>query len=282
MTTANRTRRSRRWVLALAGGIATLLVVAVGLLVPRVGSTTPGDSERTWVSGAPMPVGDLAGWQQIFADDFNRDEPGENWGPYSGTPGGDPYSHWEPEHVEVGGSLLTLRGERVDGRWVTGGVSNYPVTQTYGKWEIRVRVDKGDEITYHFLLWPYSGQWPPEIDFLEDWGGDRSQASGFMHWVTPDGRDKTQRTLTADFSQWQTVGVEWLPGSVTFTLDGRPWGQITGPDVPSIPMWLGLQSQAGGCRKKIDAGVPGCPVVGQPDRADVQVDWVVVYAPAAG
>lgn len=243
---------------------------------------TAGESSRTWVSGEPMPVGDLPGWRQTFFDDFNRDELGESWGPYNGSPGGDPYSLWDPSHVEVGGSQLVLRGYQDGGQWVTGGVSNFPVTQTFGKWDVRFRADRSDEITYHFLLWPNSGEWPPEIDFLEDWGGMRSNGSGWLHWKTATGKDKVSREVTADFSTWQTIGVEWLPGRVTYTLNGEPWGSITGPEVPSVPMWLALQAQAGGCEKKADSNSSApCPIAGKPAEANIEIDWVVVYEPSS-
>jgi hypothetical protein len=275
-----RTRRRRRRLAGVA--VAAILLAGTGVLVAAniEQLAFAGEPSRDWVSGAAMPDGDLPGWRQIFVDDFNRDELGDKWGTYSGTPGGDPYSHWEPSHVEVRDSLLVLRGYQEDGRWVTGGVSNFPVTQTYGKWEVRVRVDQSDVTTYHLLLWPNSGEWPPEIDFLEDWGGDRSQASAFLHWKTPGGKDKVQRTVKADFSTWQTVGVEWLPGEVKYTLNGEVWGSVSGPEVPSVPMWMALQAQAGGCEKKVDAGsTTPCPNVGEPENADVEIDWVVVYEP---
>lgn len=279
-----RNRRRRRWVVATV--VVLLCSVAIVVWPPPavrwVTGLVRGDNP---IDPAAMPVGDLPGWRQIFTDDFSRTDLGEWWDAYDGQPAGDPASRWAPDHVLMNGSMLTLRGERPVGdpgaQLVTGGVSNWKVRQTYGKWEVRARVDAGDEITYAFLLWPTSGDWPPEIDFLEDWGGSRQAASAFLHYKTPTGRDKMQWDVQADFTQWHTFGVEWLPGRLTFTLDGRDWASYQGPEVPAMPMWLAMQAQAGGCeRRAASFGATQCPIVGSPRVADIDVDWVVVYAPA--
>ncbi|MTD14894.1 family 16 glycosylhydrolase [Nakamurella sp. YIM 132087] len=247
---------------------------------PSSSATTPTPSTAEPLSGVAAPVGDEPGWRQVFVDDFSRTELGDDWDVYSGPPGGDPYTIWDPSHVQLDGDSLLLAGFQEDGQWVTGGVSNWPVAQTYGRWEVRFRAMASDEITYHFLLWPQSENWPPEIDFLEDFSGDRSQASGFVHYIQDGRRQKVQKDVEADFNQWHTAGVIWEPERVTFTLDGEPWGIISGDMVPDEPMWLALQQQAGGCQRSADYGYPFCPVAGVPDEAWVQIDWVSVYAPA--
>lgn len=275
-----RRHRSRRWwvaalVAAVLASVALLAWTPAGRWLPG-GGPDPADP-------AAMPVGDLPGWHQVFADDFDRTDLGPWWDAYDGQPAGDPRSLWQPDRVLLDGSTMTLRGERVaggsDAQLTTGGVSNWKVSQTYGKWEVRARVDAGDDITYAFLLWPSSGDWPPEIDFLEDWGGTRQAASAFLHYKTPTGRDKLQWDVRADFTQWHTFGVEWLPGQVTFTLDGRDWATYRGAEVPDVPMWLAIQAQAGGCeRRAASFGAAQCPIAGSPAVADIQVDWVVVYS----
>lgn len=229
-------------------------------------------------------MGDLPGWRQIFTDDFDRTELGPWWDAYHGQPAGDPASRWQADHVVLDGTALVLRADRPAGpgtQLITGGVSNWRIRQTYGKWEVRARVQPSDEVTYAFLLWPASGDWPPEIDFLEDWGSARTAASAFLHWRTPAGaRGKRQFDVRADFTGWHTVGVEWLPGHVVFTLDGRPWAGYRGSEVPDVPMWLALQAQAGGCERRAASGAPPCPIAGSPPVADIEIDWVAVYAPA--
>ncbi|MDQ7903587.1 glycoside hydrolase family 16 protein [Phytohabitans sp. ZYX-F-186] len=233
------------------------------------------------VSGVAPPTGDLPGWDLRFTDDFGRTDLGSDYSTYSGRPGGDPYSVWHPDHVDLRDGILALDGYRRDGVWTTGGVSNWPVSQVYGRWEVRFRAQASDEITYHFLLWPRSDRWPPEIDFAEDFGGDRSGLAAFLHYLEGGERRRIQRDLSAvDFTGWHTVGVEWLPGRVRYLVDGEVWATIESPGVPAEPMWLALQAQAGGCQRKRDFGFPDCPVAGVPERASVAVDWVAVYARA--
>lgn len=274
-------RARRRWPRWAIGGLVVTVLGAAILAVARLDGAA-GIPARNSPSGIAAPVGDLNGWRQIYVEDFDGADLDESWGRYQGQPAGDSYSWWEPSHVQVGGSLLNLAAYQEQGRWVAGGVSNHGVAQTYGKWLVRFRVDASDEMTIHFLLWPKGGDWPPEIDFLENAGGDRTEGSGSLIYRTDaGGRDREHRSVTSDFTSWHTVGVEWLPGSVTYTLDGRDWGSVTGDVVPDVPMWMALQAQVGGCQRKADYGDYRCPIAGTPDQANVQIDWVAVYAPDA-
>lgn len=137
---------------ALGGVVALCLLVGCSVTgdVPtdacEEGPSAPGTTNA--------PTGDLRGWTQVFVDNFDRCELGEMWGAYSGQPGGDPHSWWEPEQVSVTEGVLRLRAQQDGDQWVTGGVSNSAVSQTYGKWMVRLRAGVSDEISYHVLLWP--------------------------------------------------------------------------------------------------------------------------------
>lgn len=261
--------------------VVLLLAVVIGVAAWQWDNVTQlaGFPLRSNISGVAPPVGDIPGWRQTFVDDFNGDSLSDRWGVYDGTPSGDPNSEWDSSHVDVRESQLILEGSEENGRWITGGVSNHTVAQTYGKWDVRFRIDASDEITVAFLLWPQGGQWPPEIDFMEDDGGLRQQASGFVHFVDGSGRGKIQRNVMADFTEWQTIGLEWGPGVVTYTLNGQPWGTVTGEVVPAQPMWLAMQTQSGGCARKAAYSENLCPIAGTPDIANVYIDWVAIYAP---
>jgi hypothetical protein len=247
--------------------VLALLAAAVGAY-----TVTTGKNDEP-ASGLAVPTGDLPGWRQVFHDDFAAKGLGDTWGKYQGQPGGDPYSLWQPSHVDQQDGMLVLEGSREDGQWITGGVSNSGISRLYGKWDVRLRIDASDEITYAVLLWPEDEVWPPEIDFAEDGGGPRSSTTATLHYRPDD--QIIQRQLDVDLTQWHTVGVEWLPGKATYTVDGRAWATVESNEVPDVPMWLGIQTQAGGCQK----GFVSCPTAGTPDRADLQVDWVSVYAP---
>ena len=119
-----------------------------------------------------------------------------------------------------------------------------------------------------------TGSWPPEIDFAEDGGGNRQTTTATLHYGS--GNTQVQRSVNADFTQWHTLGVEWTPGKLVYTLDGQPWATVTNPNVPSRPMVLAMQTQVWGC------GIAGydCPDASTPASSDVDVDWVVAYARA--
>jgi glycosyl hydrolase family 16 len=238
---------------------------------PAAGTPTP---PAVTGSGAAAPSGDLAGWHQVFVDDFTAPTLGSQWRTYTGQPGGSPYGRWDPSHVQVGGGNLVLTQSRQDGEWVAGGLANRAV-MTHGKVEMRFRVDASDEMAYAALLWPADDSWPPEIDFAEDAGGDRSGTTATLH----HGAENTMvhERAAGDFTQWHTMGVEWTPGRLVYTLDGRPWATTEDPDVPDTPMNLAIQVQPGGCRG--GGGAFGCGV-GNPDVARMQVDWVALFAPA--
>ncbi len=233
-------------------------------------------------SGQAMPVGDITGWHQVFADDFHSVTlDTSNWYPYSGQPAGDPNGWWDPSHVIINDCLLTLKGYKdatvKSGVFVTGGVGMTNAhAQTYGKYLVRMRADKGDGISVIALLWPLANVWPPEVDFYEDGGGQRASMTTTLH-CGPNGQDNclVQKALTGyDFSQWHTLGIEWTSGKLVYTIDGTTWATVTS-GVPSIPMVLDLQTQSLVCEPSNTCIDPSTPV-----EVDMQIAWVVAYAPS--
>jgi beta-glucanase (GH16 family) len=252
-----------------------MAALAIGALVVFVlAHPTGGLAERN-----------AASWKRVFTDHFAHGLDRSKWGLYSGQPGGDPGGWWDPSHVVVRKGVLNLetyRDRRFGHRWVSGGLSSArALEQTYGKYEVRVRVDRGRGVAAILLLWPVRDHWPPEIDFAED-GGEtsaRRTIAATLHYGRQD--DRIQRSVRADFTRWHTMGVEWTPGELVYTLDGRPWGRIQSRHVPSEPMELALQAQAGTCG---DRWAP-CPNSSTPARVTMRIDWVRAYAyrgPRAG
>jgi Glycosyl hydrolases family 16 len=249
------------------------LLVPVILAVSAVG--TLAALALALPSSSPGPHGV---WRRVLFDDFTHGLKSSRWGRYSGQPGGDPAGLWAPSHIVVSHGLLNLesyRDPRFGGRWVSGGVSSAPaLSQTYGKYEVRLRMDPGKGIAVVALLWPSANQWPPEIDFAENGGETRSRdhVTATLHFGAGD--SQIQRTLSENFAHWHVLGVEWTPGSLVYTVDGRRWAAIRNRAVPDQPMELDLQTQAGTCG---DAYAP-CPDASTPARVSAQIDWVAAYA----
>lgn len=219
-----------------------------------------------------------AKWHRVFFDDFKHGLDRAKWGRYSGQPGGDPGGWWEPSHVVVRNGVLNLetyRDRRYGGRWVSGGLSNArALKRTYGRYEVRFRMDAGKGVAGILLLWPVRDHWPPEIDFAEDGGrtGRRHSMSATLHYGEEN--HIIQREVRADFTRWHTMGVVWTPSKLVYTLDGRPWGRVSSRHVPSEPMELAMQTQAGTCG---DRYAP-CPDSTTPAEVNMQIDWVRVFA----
>ena len=217
-------------------------------------------------------------WTTSFVDDFTGTAPDPEWYLYSGKPASGPGGFWSPSHVLVSGGELRLRTTYEGGQWVSGGLARTgPKPMTYGKIQVRFRMHAATGVSYALLLWPDIEKWPPEIDFGEDGGGDRTVTTATLHHAP--GNSIVQHQLSGDFSTWHTIGVEWTPGRINYTLDGRPWAVDRGAIVPSIPMHLALQTQTWGCGLTFAQ----CPDASTPATTDLEIDWVTVqgYRPGS-
>jgi len=255
---------------------------------PAAGSPRPSGSASprrsagkatATVTAAPLDV-DGAGLPQTvnglplkYSDDFTGPL-SSAWSTYDGVPGGVPDGLWKSSHVFTQNGMLIVRGSKEGSTWVTGGLMNHTsAATTYGTYLVRYRMNKGVGIKYALLLWPSSNKWPDdgEIDFAEDAGGNRSNTGATLHFGSDN--SLVQREVSANFSTWHTMGVTWQPGKLTLTLDGSPWGTISGAGVPTKPMNLAIQTEMISCTQH-DAPCPGAST---PANVDLEVDWVAVY-----
>ncbi|MGH2850062.1 MAG: glycoside hydrolase family 16 protein [Solirubrobacteraceae bacterium] len=252
-------------------------------------STTPppGGSSGELPSGQAMPLGDIPGWRQTYAEDFSGSSVPSSWDVYKGQPGGDPAGWWDPSHVSVSGGELQILSSRDPAHCpsgchalddlVSGGVQLSGHSQTYGKYEIRMRADNAKGLGLTVLLWPVSNQGPPETDMIADVGFSPRVGTGVGVVFGANDTDLVAKNTTADLSQWHTWGAEWTPGKVAFTLDGNVWATETNPNVSSVPMNLAIQMQAYPCSGPGSFGV--CADSTTPASSNFDVDWVTQYSP---
>jgi beta-glucanase (GH16 family) len=248
---------------------AFALIAVPAALAAR--SRTAGDTRR--VEHTPRHA-----WHRVFFDNFRHGLKSSRWGRYSGQPDGDPGGWFAPSHAVVRHGILNLesyRDPRFGDRWVSAGVSSAPaLKQTYGKYELRLRMGRGRGISMVALLWPVRDVWPPEIDFAENGGesNQRKHVTATLHY----GRDnrQIQRTVHANFARWHVVGVEWTPGRLVYTLDGHRWATVTSHAVPAQAMELDVQAQAGTCGDVYDP----CPGPETPAHVNAQIDWVAAWS----
>jgi outer membrane protein OmpA-like peptidoglycan-associated protein len=253
-----------------AGSHSTVHTSSSGVAIPD------GTADASEPSGeAPPDETAMTGYTRAYVNDFTGSSVPGGWNVYTGTPGsGDPGSQWAANHVVVSSGLLKLntwQDPAFGGEWVTGGVCQCGVSNTYGAYFVRSRVT-GVGPTQVELLWPTSG-WPPEIDFNET-NGMIGGSMATLHF----GADNSQvhDTINTDMSQWHTWGVIWTATSVSYTLDGKVWAQVDdASEVPHQPMTLDLQQQTW-CGVLRNVNSPSsCPTTPQ----STLVDWVAEYQP---
>jgi len=244
----------------------------VGLVAAAtvVGVTVGGSSSSS------MPSGDLPGWRQGFAEDFDVDAPlgsfpgsayRDRWTGYEGLPdtsGAGRYSNERVVSVHDGVLDMHLRTEDgvplvaaptplVGGSW--GG-------QTYGRYSVRFRADAVEGYKTAWLLWPDSDKWADgEIDFPEGPLDGSMYAANLC--VGHAGTFCYKSDDLATFTAWHVATIEWTPDAVTFYLDGQKVG--SSDSSPRKPMHWILQTET-------DHGRPPASSSGH-----VEVDWVTVY-----
>ena len=224
---------------------------------------------------APPGSAATSPWTLVLTDNFKgRSLDLTKWyEPYDS-----PSHHWKRSQASVANGMLTIDAARQsDAKWWSTGVNGgWGLRQTYGMYNVRLRMDAGRGISDALMLFPVAGCWPPEIDLAESAGHDsysRPSHSGFLHYRGPGGCSDDKRldagTVHADFTRWHTIGVRWRPGRLLYTLDGAVWSTIVSSHVPNQPAELVIQTQS--CN-----GI--CPDATTPAHVRLQVDWVRVFA----
>jgi hypothetical protein len=252
---------------------------------------------------APMPVGNVPGWRQVFTDDFTTNVP---TGGFSGcvSRGHILYSSCSGLPSSVGSKWFAYP----DGWTDTSGHGTYMPSQTMsihdgvmdlylhtvngvhmvaaplpkipggpgsggglsaGRFVIRYYADAVAAHRIAWMLWPDSGlRTDGEIDFPE--GALTKWVQGFMHRQdATSAADQAAFSTSVTTAGWHTAMTEWKANDLTFTLDGKVIGH-TISRVPNTPMHWVLQTET-----TLDGRVPT-----DADHGHVLIDWVAAYAPS--
>ncbi|NRQ33996.1 glycoside hydrolase family 16 protein [Nonomuraea sp. NN258] len=219
-------------------------------------------------AGLPQSAQATAGWgKPVLVENFNGSSVDTGkWMIYHS-----PQAETNPRTgraATVSNGVLRLKGGRYGGKDLSGGIATKRA-QKYGRWEVRFKAEAGNGYTPVALLWPTrqgEGDDYAEVDFAEIVDPKRQGGGIFIH----SGHDRARKTLRADFTKWHTVAVDWLPGRMTFWLDGRKVWDYRGPHVPEgRPMGLALQNDV--------VCEPRCRDSTTPDTVSMYVDWVKIY-----
>ncbi|WP_433413290.1 glycoside hydrolase family 16 protein [Microtetraspora malaysiensis] len=239
---------------------------------------TAGAGAATGATGATVTgtgTGTLAGqttgpeWgAPILVEDFNGTRIDESkWGVYDS-----PNARTNPRTARatsVSGGMLRMTGGVYGGKDLSGGVAS-TLLQQYGRWEVRLRTDAGAGYSAVALLMPedVTPSNYAEVDFVEVGDIPRQLSGVFVHGSNGQ---RAAGSMRADFTQWHTAAVDWLPDRLTFWLDGKMVWNYTGPLVPkNRTMGLALQNDV-----ICDGAL--CRNASTPATVTMDVDWVRVY-----
>jgi licheninase len=217
-----------------------------------------------------------SGWGAPVVEDFLGFD-GSRWYKYRATADVTHKPRRSPDLVSVGGGVLRLAGT-VDPRGAEiGSAVGDKLAQRYGRWEARFRVQRGAGYGAAVLLWPAGGRWPDdgEINLIEVPSPSRRSGINAIH-NGPDNK-RARWPVIADFASWHTVAVDWLPGSVTYYLDGVPTLVELRPElIPNTgPLRLALQLDE--CAPRVYGSFIPCRDAFSPAVVLMEVDWVKVY-----
>lgn len=158
--------------------------------------------------------------------------------------------------------------------------------QTYGRFEARIRVPRGQGIWPAFWMlgndidavgWPECG----EIDVMENIGREPGIVHGTMHGPGYSGGSSIGNAYTlasASFADdYHVFAVEWMPGEIRWFVDGNEYHRTTPANLPAGATWpfdhpffMLLNVAVGG-------GWPGDPDASTAFPQQMHVDYVRVY-----
>lgn len=258
------------------------LICAVAASIPLVAR-----AEVPTLGGSAFLVTPPGSWSLSWHDEFEGttlDESKWSFGlPWPGTDGAHRHhnelyaSYMMEDDAKVADGCLLLTTQKRDVTAKNGKVFHYTqamVTtsgkfqQTYGYFEVRVKLPSLAGPGLWPAFWTLADGWPPEMDICEVWTstnkshqGLASRRDGKVSWDDMN----EYRPLPTD---WTTYGMEWGPGYQVYNTNGRVTKRIYGAHVTDVPHYLLLNSG-------VAADVP--PTLGTVFPNTFAVDYVRVY-----
>lgn len=245
-----------------------------------------------------LPLGDLPGWTQVFAEPFDTALTEGEWegsdyypnkfrayGPSNLAPTN---ASWRDssKHGRYMPAIISVQDGYLREHVHTDPVSGKPFVAAiipkrddgsssfmYGRFSVRARLAKMTNYKVAWLLWPDGGDnnRDGEIDFPEInlW---TDLLRGFCHYTDQDATLPTQqgvyKNTPFDYTRWHVYTIEWTPHQVVFVLDGATVKTFTGDRIPHVPMHWVLQTETG-----IGVATPPPSVEG-----NVDIGWVAAWA----
>ena len=143
--------------------------------------------------------------------------------------------------------------------------------QTYGYFEIKAQLPTGQGVWPAFWLLPTSLSSPPELDVVEQIGGNTAY---FTSHSTVNGVIGGSASVANISSQFHTYGVLWTNKELTWYVDGTAVFSMPTPADMNKPMYMLVNLAVGG-------SFPGNPPLDFAS-ADLKVDYIRAYTLNAG
>jgi beta-glucanase (GH16 family) len=241
------------------------------------------DPPATTTSSDPSPSSggpSGSGWTLTFSDEFNGTSlDTSKW--YTTLAGG---RRNQPENGELqyyvdnaftvsSGTLkITTKEQSTNGLPYTSGlIRSKNFLQTYGYFEARMKLPAGKGFWPAFWLLPQN-VWPPEIDIMENKGGDISRVSSAIHRANSSGGYGGNQTIWFDGldSGFHVFAAEWNESEVVIYIDGVQRGRFTSY-IPTIGMYIIANLAVGG-------QYPGNPDSSTPFPSQLEIDYIRAYS----
>ena len=140
--------------------------------------------------------------------------------------------------------------------------------QTYGYFIMRAKLPAGKGLWPGFWLLQSNGQWPPELDVMENLASDPHTVFMTNHWS--EGQSQTEFT-GPDFSAgYHTFALEWRPDVLIWYIDNIERRRYAGPGIPQSPMYMLVNLAVGG-------RWPGAPDQNTLFPQSLDIDYVRAY-----
>jgi len=193
------------------------------------------------------------GWKLVWSDEFD----GESLDRSKWNIGDEaPVKNMELEayspdktYLKEGHLILKSTDEPYRGRRYSSGLvdTKGKFSQTYGRFEARARLPKGQGIWPAIWMLPQDGSWPPEIDIVELLGHEPNTIHCTVHWEKFGKHEEAGTPVKGpDFTKGLHVyAVEWEKDSIRWFIDGQEVFSVQ-KNVPEKPFYLILNTAVGG------------------------------------
>ncbi|WP_174300196.1 family 16 glycosylhydrolase [Caulobacter sp. S45] len=160
--------------------------------------------------------------------------------------------------------------------WASGILTTKPsFSQEYGYFDVRAKLPAGQGFWPAFWLMPENGSWPPELDVMEDLGGNpntvymtsHSDATGTHTYV------QSAAPVSGVTTSFHDYGVLWTPTELVWYIDGNKVAEQATPSDMNTPMYMLLNLGVGD-----SSAWGGGPNSSTPTSATMQVNYVRAYS----